>query len=61
MKRVIKITMICPMDIDDNIDISDESELNSALMEAVGDDLFSTDYLSNWDELSIEDMGEWEI
>lgn len=60
MKRVAKITMICPIEIDDDVDVTNETELNDALSEAVGEDLFSTEYLCKWDELEIEDKGEWE-
>ena len=60
MKRVAKITIICPIEIDDDVDVTNEAELYEALSEAVGEDLFGTEYLSKWDELSIEDNGEWE-
>ncbi len=60
MKRVTKITIICPIEIDDDVDVTNETELDDALEEAVGEDLFSTEYLSKWDELVIEDKGEWE-
>ena len=60
MKRVAKITIICPIEIDDDVDTTNETELGDALSEAVGEDLFGTEYLSKWDELSIEDKGEWE-
>ena len=60
MKRVVKLTIICPMEIDDDVDVTNETELYDALNEAVGEDLFSTEYLSKWDELEIEDKGEWE-
>ena len=60
MKRVVKLTIICPMEIDDDVDVTNEAELDEALNEAVGEDLFSTEYLSKWDELEIEDKGEWE-
>lgn len=61
MKRVAKITMICPIEIDDGVDATNETELNDALSEAVGDDLFSTEYLRKWDGLEVEDKGEWEV
>jgi hypothetical protein len=48
------------IDIDDDVDETNETELGDALSEAVGEDLFSTEYLSKWDELDIEDKGEWE-
>lgn len=60
MKRVVKLTIICPMEIDDDVDVTNDAELDEALNEAVGEDLFSTEYLSKWDELQIEDKGEWE-
>lgn len=60
MKRVVKLTIICPMEIDDDVDVTNEAELDEALNEAVGEDLFSTEYLGKWDELQIEDKGEWE-
>ena len=60
MKRVTKITIICPIEIDDDVDVTNESELGDALSDAVEEDLFSTEYLSKWDELEIEDKGEWE-
>lgn len=60
MKRVVKLTIICPMEIDDDVDVTNEAELDEALNEAVGEDLFSTEYLSKWDELQIEDKGKWE-
>ena len=60
MKRVTKITIICPIEIDDDVDVTNESELGDALSDAVEEDLFSTEYLSKWDELGIEDKGEWE-
>ena len=49
MKRVAKITIICPIEIDDDVDVTNESELGDALSEAVGEDLFSTEYLSKWE------------
>lgn len=61
MERVAKITIICPIEIDDETDVTNESELYDALKEAVHEDLFTTKYLDEWDELEIEDMGEsWE-
>lgn len=61
MERVAKITIICPIEIDDETDVTNESELYDALREAVHGDLFTTEYLDRWDELEIEDMGEvWE-
>ena len=60
MKRVVKLTIICPMEIDDDVDVTNEAELDDALSEAVEEDLFSTEYLSKWGELRIEDKGEWE-
>ncbi len=60
MKRIAKITIICPIEIDDDVDVTNETELNEALSESVEDDIFSTDYLSRWDELAVEDAGEWE-
>ena len=59
MKRIAKITIICPIEIDEDVDVTNETKLNDALGEAVGEDLFSTDYLSKWDELVIEDIGGW--
>ena len=60
MKRIAKITIICPIEIDDEVDVTNENELNEALSDAIGEDIFCTEYLSNWDELSFEDVGEWE-
>ena len=60
MKRIAKITIICPIEIDDDVDVTNETELNEALIESVEEDIFSTDYLSRWDELEVEDAGEWE-
>ena len=60
MKRIAKITIICPIEIDNDVDVTNETELNEALSESVGEDIFSTDYLSRWDELVVEDKGEWE-
>lgn len=60
MKRVAKITIICPIEIDDDVDVTNETELNDVLSEAVEEDLFSTEYLSKWGELTIGDRGEWE-
>lgn len=60
MKRVVKLTIICPIEIDDDVDVTNENELNDALSEEVEGDLFTTGYLSKWDELVIEDKGEWE-
>ena len=60
MKRVVKLTIFCPMEIDDDVDVTNEAELDDALSEAVEEDLFSTEYLSKWGELRIEDKGEWE-
>jgi len=36
MKRVAKITIICPIEIDDDVDVTNETELGDALSEAVG-------------------------
>ena len=58
MERVVKITIICSIEIDDEVDVTKATELYDALKEAVEDDLFSTEYLDRWDELRIEDMGE---
>ena len=61
MERVAKITIICPIEIDDWVDVTNKTELYDALREAVEDDLFTTEYLDRWDELEIVDMGEvWE-
>lgn len=56
MKRAIKITMVCPIDIDD-VDVND---LESAELDAVKEELFSTENLYHWDELQVEDICEWE-
>lgn len=61
MERVAKITIICSIEIDDEVDTTNETELYNALRESVHEDLFSTQYLDDWDELDIVDMGEvWE-
>lgn len=61
MERVAKITIICPIEIDDETDVTNKTELYDALREAVQEDLFTTEYLDRWDELEIVDMGEvWE-
>lgn len=61
MERVAKITIICPIEIDDEVDLNNKTELYEALKESVHEDLFTTEYLDRWDELEIEDMGEvWE-
>jgi len=57
MKRAIKITMVCPVEIDDDVGAND---LESAEMDAVKEELFSTEHLCDWDELQVEDMCEWE-
>lgn len=57
MKRAIKITMVCPIEIDDEVDAND---IENAEMDAIKEDLFSTEYLCQWDELRVEDMCEWE-
>ena len=59
MTRVAKITIICPIEIDD-VDVTNETELNDVLSEEVEGDLFTTGHLSRWSELVIEDKGEWE-
>lgn len=60
MKRAIKLTLICPIEIDDDVDVSDEKALDEAEADAVNLELFTTDNLCNWNELDIEDIGEWE-
>lgn len=61
MERVAKITIICPIEIDDEVDTTKATELYDALKESVYEDLITTQYLDRWDELEIEDMGEvWE-
>lgn len=63
MTREAKITIICPVDIDDiddEVDVTNETELYDALKKAVRKDLFTTEYLAHWDKLEIEDMGECE-
>lgn len=60
MKRAIKITMICPIEIGDDADINDIEDLESRESEAVQDDLFLTDYLEKWDSLEVSDIGAWE-
>lgn len=61
MKRVIKVSIICAIEIDDEVDLNNKTKLYEALKESVNEDLFFTEYLSEWDELDIEDMGEvWE-
>lgn len=56
MKRAIKITMVCPIEIDD----VDADDLENAEMDAVKEELFSAEYLCQWDELQVEDICEWE-
>lgn len=59
MKRAIKITIVCPIDIDE-VDANDLEDLESAELDAVKEELFSTEHLCHWDELQVEDMCEWE-
>lgn len=60
MKRAIKVTLVCPIEIDDDIDINDIEKLESEESDAVQEDLFSTDYISKWESLEVEDICEWE-
>ena len=60
MKRAIRLYLVCPIEIDDDVDITDEEALHDAEVEAVEDELFGTDHLSKWDEQIIEDIGKWE-
>ena len=60
MKRAIKLTLICPIEIDDDVDVTNESELYDAESEAVAEELIGTEHLHDWCEQSIEDIGEWE-
>ena len=60
MKRAIKLTLICPIEIDDDVDVTNEDALFDAENEAVQDDLFGTEFLHKWCEQDIEDIGEWE-
>lgn len=61
MKRVVKVSIICAIEIEDDVDVTNKNELYNALKESVHEDLFSTQYLDDWDELDIVDMGEvWE-
>lgn len=60
MKRAIRLYIVCPIEIDDDVDITDEEALHEAEVEAVGEELFSTEYLCKWDEQIIQDIGKWE-
>jgi hypothetical protein len=60
MKRAIKVTMICPIEIDDDTDINDIEEIESRESEAVEDDMFCTEYLCKWESLEVSDIGEWQ-
>ena len=60
MKRAIKVTLVCPIEIDDDVDVNDIETLEKEESEAVKDDLFSTDYLDRWESLEVEDIGEWQ-
>lgn len=58
MKRVAKITIICDIEIDDETDVTNESELYDALREAVHEDLFSTQYLDECIEIYCDKVKE---
>lgn len=61
MEREVKITIICPIEIDDDVvDVTNADELYDAEVEAVNNDLLNTEYLDRWRELRIDDMGESE-
>ena len=64
MKRAVKVTIICPVEIDDDIDeesmLTEKEQIENAESEVISEDLFTTEYLSEWDELGVEDLGEWE-
>lgn len=60
MKRAIKVTMVCPIEIDDETDVNDVAEIESRESEAVQDDLFGTEFLDKWESLEVSDIGEWE-
>lgn len=57
MEREVKITIICPIEIDD---VTNAEELYNAEVEAINNDLLNTEYLDRWRELSVDDMGECE-
>ena len=57
MKRAIKITMVCPIEIDDDVSTND---LEDAEIDAVKDELFCTEHLCHWDELQVENICECE-
>ena len=60
MKRAIEVTMVCPIEIDDDADVNDIEEIESREIEAVQDDLFGTEYLEKWESLEVSDIGEWQ-
>ena len=60
MKRAIKVTMVCPIEIGDDADVNDIEEIESRESEAVQDDLFGTEYLDKWESLEVSDIGEWQ-
>ena len=60
MKRAIKVTMVCPIEIGDDADVNDREEIESRESEAVQDDLFGTEYLDKWESLEVSDIGEWQ-
>lgn len=60
MKRAIKVTMVCPIEIGDDADVNDIEEIESRECEAVQDDLFGTEYLDKWESLEVSDIGEWQ-
>ena len=56
MQRYVKVIIKCPVEIDDDLH---GEELDMAINEAVGNDIFSTTHLSRFEEYSVEDLGEW--
>ena len=60
MWRAIKVTLVCPIEIEDDVDVNDIKLLKREERDAVKEDLFKTDYLGEWESLEVEDIKEWE-
>ena len=60
MKRSIKIILVCPIEIDDDLDVNDIDEIETREIDAVEEELFCTEHLNEWESLEVSDICEWE-
>ena len=57
MKKAVRVNLICPVEISE---ASTPQETQQNIENCIRKDIFYTEVLSQWVQLEIDDLGEWE-